>query len=208
MHGVRRILLEQQAASIGLPLHTVALPEMPSMEAYEVLMEQSIGQLKQAGFTTAVFGDLFLEDLRAYRESQLQRMGVSCLFPLWKTDSHALLRQFIALGFKAIVVCVNSQYLDQSFCGRLIDAAFIRSLPAGVDVCGENGEYHSFVFDGPIFSQPVLFEKGEVVYREYATPRDPDDACFGTPQPPAGFYFLDLLPKTGYDDSGSLTTKD
>jgi diphthamide synthase (EF-2-diphthine--ammonia ligase) len=102
------------------------------------------------------------------------------------------MNEFISLGFKAIIVCVNTAYLDKTFCERLIDESFVHDLPENVDVCGENGEYHSFVFDGPIFSKPVCFSKGEIVYQEYPTPAKDD--CFKTPQPAAGFYFQDLIP--------------
>jgi uncharacterized protein (TIGR00290 family) len=191
MHGVERTLLEQQAASIGLPLYTVELPEQPGMEEYELAISATNQKLKAKGFTHAVSGDLFLEDLKAYREKLYAKDHIDCLFPLWKIDTKELMQTFLALGFKAIIVCVNSAFLDKSFCGRLLDESFIKDLPAGVDVCGENGEYHSFVFDGPLFSKPVAFTKGEIVFKEYPAPQSND--CFTTPQPPTGFYFCDLL---------------
>lgn len=195
MHGVRRALLEQQARSIGLPLHTAELPEMPGMSDYERIMEARVQELKKQGFAAAIFGDIFLEDLKQYREEQLAKLQMPCLFPLWKRNSLELAHEFIALGFKAIVVCINGARLDKSFCGRILDHHFINELPQDVDPCGENGEYHSFVFDGPIFNQPILFTAGEQTYREYAPPRDEKDQCFSsTPQQPAGFYFQDLVP--------------
>lgn len=194
MHGVRRILLEQQAEALGLPLYTVELPEQPDMQQYEMEISKTWQQLKSRHYTKAVFGDIFLEDLKRYREQQLTKEGLEGLFPLWKMDSHDLMNEFIAAGFKAIIVCVNNQMLPQSFCGRLLDQDFIRDCPAGVDICGENGEYHSFVFDGPVFRHPVPFTIGETVYREYKAPADEKDECFTTPRPPAGFSFLDLLP--------------
>ncbi|OLY93791.1 MJ0570-related uncharacterized domain-containing protein [Cnuella takakiae] len=195
MHGVRRELLEAQARSIGLPLHTAELPEMPGMSDYERIMEKGVSQLRAEGFEAAIFGDIFLEDLKRYREEQLARLSMPCLFPLWQKDTRELIAEFIGLGFKAVIVCVNGRHLDESFCGRIIDESFLADLPDSVDPCGENGEYHSFVFDGPIFQQPIAFTVGEKVYREYAAPKDEKNQCFSpTPQPPSGFYFLDLLP--------------
>jgi uncharacterized protein (TIGR00290 family) len=179
MHDVRRDVLEEQAASIGISLQTIELPEMPAAELYEQTMQRKIAALKDSGCTHAVFGDIFLEDLRQYREEKLKEMV--CIFPLWKIPSRLLVEEFIKKGFKAIVVCVNSRWLGKSFCGRPLDEAFLIDLPPGVDPCGENGEYHSFVFDGPIFRKPVPIEKGELSYKEL---RGPEGA--------AGFYFTDL----------------
>ncbi len=188
MHGVRRSLLEVQAESIGIPLQTIELPEQPTMQEYEQTMMQKIQQLKSAGCSKAIFGDIFLEDLKNYREQKLKQLNIDCIFPLWKRDTTELLKEFIALGFKAIIVCVNEKDLDKSFCGRLIDESFINNLPQSVDVCGENGEFHSFVFDGPIFKQPVKFSKGEIVYKLYDAPKQNDVTS------KYGFYFCDLLP--------------
>lgn len=193
MHGVRRELLQQQAESLGLPLHTLELAEMPSMQAYEAALDNLHRQLKGEGFTTGVFGDIFLEDLKQYREAMLAKVELECLFPIWKLESSEVVRQFLAEGFKAVVVCVNSAHLDERFCGRLMDEFFFNELPSAVDACGENGEYHSFVFDGPNFSRPIRFAKGERVFKEYPSPKTGDD-CFAAPQPPSGFYFCDLLP--------------
>lgn len=194
MHGVRRALLHAQAEAIGIPLQTIELPEQPSMEAYEKNMLQKIDALKGEGLTHSIFGDIFLEDLRKYHEEKLQEAGIQCVFPLWKKDTKDLMNQFLNAGFKAIVVCVNEQYLDKSFCGRIIDESFVRDLPGNVDVCGENGEYHSFVFDGPIFKQPISFVKGEVVSRSYNAPAT-DTGNNAMDQPSTyNFYFLDLIP--------------
>ena len=186
MHGVRRELLLRQAASLGLPLYTVELPENPSVPEYEEKMREQVISLKQQGFSHAMFGDIFLEDLRQYREKQLQLMEISCLFPLWQKDTGELLRQFLDLGFRAVVVCVNEQYLDKSFCGRLIDRSFMHDLPAGVDPCGENGEYHSFVYDGPVFKEPIPFTTGEMLTRQYDRP--------GAAEENYTFCFCDLIP--------------
>jgi uncharacterized protein (TIGR00290 family) len=194
MHGVRRALLEQQSYSLGLPLHTIELPEQPGMETYEQALRARHRQLLNHGFSQAVYGDIFLEDLKAYREELLSKDGLKACFPLWKEDTAALMEEFLQLGFRAIVVCVDGNLLGKEFCGREIDAGFVKDLPPGVDICGENGEYHSFVFDGPIFSKPVSFAKGEIVYREYAAPSSDEKECFSEPQKKSGFYFCDLLP--------------
>jgi uncharacterized protein (TIGR00290 family) len=195
MHGIRVELLEQQAAAIGIPLQKLILPDKPSMAEYEKSMINTLRQLQLGGFTHSAFGDIFLEDLKIYREAQLAKVGVMTIFPLWKIDTTELIHEFIDLGFKSMVVCVNDKYLDKSFCGRIIDDEFIKDLPKNVDVCGENGEFHTFVFDGPIFNTPIGFAKGEIVYRKYAAPKQENDNCF---QPPTneeyGFYFCDLLP--------------
>ena len=193
MHGVRRALLEQQAASIGVPLETIELPEQPSMQDYEAAVRAKLTAFKQAGIDQAVFGDIFLEDLREYREQQLAAVGMSALFPLWKKDTWTLVKEFIDLGFKSVIVCTKSEVLDRSFCGRLIDHSFLADLPSGVDPCGENGEYHSFVYDGPIFSRPIPFSTGETIFREYKAPEESSDECFTTPRPNMGFYFTDLI---------------
>ncbi|WP_245999590.1 adenine nucleotide alpha hydrolase [Paraflavitalea soli] len=194
MHGVRRELLNEQARSIGLPLHTIELPEQPGMQEYEQAMMQQVTALKAAGYTNAVFGDIFLEDLKIYREQKLATADIRCVFPLWKIPTQHLMNEFLALGFKAIIVCVNEKFLDRSFCGRLINDSFVRDLPPGVDVCGENGEYHSFVFDGPIFNYPIPYTKGEIVYRHYGAPQTSDNSCNPMDQPSTyGFYFCDLL---------------
>jgi uncharacterized protein (TIGR00290 family) len=195
MHGVRRALLEQQAAALQLPLHIVELPEQPGMMEYERAIHHTDEMLKAKGFTHAVSGDLFLEDLKSYREKLYAEDGIECLFPLWKTDTKELMQTFIEKGFKAVLVCVNNSFLDKSFCGRLLNESLLNDLPANVDICGENGEYHSFVFDGPIFSSPVSFQKGEIVLKEYAAPKRNDEDCSTSPQPRSGFYFCDLLPQ-------------
>ncbi|HNP20995.1 MAG TPA: diphthine--ammonia ligase [Panacibacter sp.] len=186
MHGVRRTLLLAQADSLGIPLTTIELPEQPGMNEYESAMMQKVVELKTAGCSYAIFGDIFLEDLKLYREQNLSTLGVQCVFPIWKNNTTKLVYEFTDLGFKAIVVCVNESYLDKNFCGRIIDRKFVNDLPSNVDPCGENGEFHSFVFDGPIFKTPVNFKKGEIVRRTYAAP-DKSQAGYG-------FYFCDLVP--------------
>jgi len=186
MHGVRVELLEQQAKEIGIALKQIRLPEMPSMEDYNREMFSMMKQFKAEGIDYSIFGDIFLEDLKAYRENQLAQVGMHGVFPIWKRDSKELIKEFIDQGFKAILVCVNEKYLDKSFAGRLIDKDFLNNLPANVDPCGENGEYHSFVFDGPIFKNPIPFTQGEVVHRKYEKGAVDN---FDT-----GFYYQDLVP--------------
>lgn len=187
MHGVRVALLEAQAARIGLPLTQLRLPETPSMDEYDQAQQAALAGLRARGVGAALYGDIFLEDLRAYREQQLARAGLRGEFPLWRRPGAALLRELLDLGFRAITVCVNERWLDASFCGRLLDDDFLRDLPPGVDSCGENGEYHSFVFDAPYFSAPISFEKGELVRRPYPTPA-------GSPLAGSAFWYQDLLP--------------
>ena len=175
IHGVRRGLLERQAKSLGLPLHQVLISKDATNEEYEMKMGEAFSGYSKQGIDSIVFGDLFLEDVRTYREEFLARHNMRGLFPVWKRDTTLFIKEFIELGFKAVVTCVDSSVLDKSFAGRMIDEAFISSLPAGVDPCGENGEFHSFVFDGPIFNEAVRFSLGETVLRK-------------------SFWFCDLLP--------------
>ena len=200
MHGVRVELLEQQANRIGLPLEIMQIPEMPTMEAYEAVMQTTLSKIKEQGVTHSIFGDIFLEDLRKYREDRLAEIGFEGVFPLWKVPTQDLIQEFIALGFKTIVVCVNERFLDKSFVGRVIDQAFINDLPENVDVCGENGEFHTFTFDGPIFSKPIDFEIGETVYRKYEKPENKEEtntACDTSASDAFdfGFWYCDLLNK-------------
>ncbi|MDR5592017.1 diphthine--ammonia ligase [Christiangramia sp. SM2212] len=197
MHGVRNELLLKQAECLGLPLQIVELDAETSMEEYNSKMKSATDSMIQEGFTHSVFGDIFLEDLKAYREQQLDSVGLNAIFPLWKKDTSKLLRDFIDLGFKAIVVCTNSKYLDDSFCGKILDNDFIQNLPEDVDPCGENGEFHTFVFDGPIFNSPLKFEIGEKVRRSYKSASGNDDDCFQDDQKSwdTEFCFCDLMPE-------------
>ena len=175
MHGVRRVLLERQAESIGLPLHAVLIPPQCINATYELRMKQALSEHLARGVKSVAFGDIFLEDLRVYREENLARIGMHALFPIWKRDTRELARDFLRLGFQAIAVCVDPRVLDSSFAGRVLDESFFADLPPGVDPCGENGEFHTFVFDGPVFRTPIRFTTGEKVLRD-------------------GFWFCDLLP--------------
>jgi uncharacterized protein (TIGR00290 family) len=178
-HGVREELLCIQAASIGLPLEIVYLPmnaAAPCTNAeYEELMGTVMARYCAAGVRTVAHGDIFLEDLRAYRDRNLARAGMRGLYPLWKRDTAELVRQFVTDGFRAYLCCVDGKKLGEPFAGRPLDLELLRDLPAGVDPCGENGEYHSFVYAGPIFHKPVAIERGVVVCRE-------------------GRFYADLLP--------------
>jgi uncharacterized protein (TIGR00290 family) len=196
MHGVREELLEQQAASIGIPLKKIYLEENASMESYNAIMQNAMLELKKEHIEHAIFGDIFLEDLKTYREEQLKQVGFTAHFPLWQQNSKELLNEFIQLGYKTILVCVNEKYLSSAFAGRIIDEQFMYDLPANVDPCGENGEFHSFVFEGPLLQQPILFKKGEVVRRSYTPVAKDDDHCFSNNPLPydTGFFYCDLLP--------------
>lgn len=193
MHGVKRELLEAHANALAIPLQTIELPEQPGMKEYEQNMLQKVNELKTQGCTHAIFGDIFLEDLKVYRENKLKEVGIKCAFPLWKIDTTELLKEFLALGFKTIIVCVNEKYLDKSFCGRIIDESFLTDLPGNVDPCGENGEFHTYCFDGPIYKEAIAFTKGEIVYRKYEAPKNIDDNCHtDSTANEYGFYFCDL----------------
>ncbi len=166
MHGVRRELLERQAQSIGLPLHEVRIPAQCVNPIYESRMEDALRVHYNQGVRKVAFGDIFLEDLRAYREKNLARIGMTALFPIWKRDTRELIRSFHAAKFRAIAACVDPKVLDPSFAGRELDDAFFRDLPPNVDACGENGEFHTFVFDGPIFGNSIPVRTGEIVERD------------------------------------------
>jgi uncharacterized protein (TIGR00290 family) len=175
MHGVRRELLHQQAASIGLPVHEVFIPPRCVNPIYEARMEEAMRHYLAQGVHKVAFGDIFLEDLRKYREEKLARVNMEAVFPIWKRDTRELIREFHALKFRAAAACIDTKVLDPSFAGRELDASFFSDLPPGVDPCGENGEFHTFVFDGPIFSRPIEYSRGETVLRD-------------------SFLFCDLLP--------------
>jgi len=168
-HGVREELVEMQATALGLPLHKVYLPSSAAgpcrNEQYEELMGRALAELRIQGLSAVAHGDIFLEDLRAYRERNLARIGLRGLFPIWHRDTTALVRDFVGLGFKAYLTCVEGR-LGAKFAGRSIDERFLQDLPAGIDPCGENGEYHSFVHEGPIFRRMVPVKLGVVVERE------------------------------------------
>jgi uncharacterized protein (TIGR00290 family) len=166
MHGVRRVLLERQAESIGLPLHAVLIPPQCVNATYEARMKEALTEHLARGVRQVAFGDIFLEDLRVYRERNLAQLGMEAIFPIWKRDTRELARDFLRLGFRAITVCVDPRVLDSSFAGRELDESFFADLPPHADPCGENGEFHTFVFDGPVFRTPISFVAGEKVVRD------------------------------------------
>nr|WP_236011186.1 adenine nucleotide alpha hydrolase [Olleya sediminilitoris] len=194
MHGLRQELLVAQTQALNIKASFIQLPEQPSMEVYNQIMQDSVTSLKNQGFTHSAFGDIFLEDLKAYRTNQLATLDVEAVFPLWKKDTKQLLTQFLKLGFKTIVVCANSKYFDQDFVGTIIDENFIDNLPEGVDPCGENGEFHTFCFDGPIFKNPIPFTIGEKVYREYKAPKTDDNDVCKSDAETYGVWYCDLIP--------------
>lgn len=177
MHGVREALLDQQAERLGLPLFKLKLSERPSNEEYERKMLAALEGFKAQGIRNVAFGDLFLEDIRQYRVDQMRRLGMQGLFPLWQRPTDRLAREFIALGFKAVLCCVDEQQLSTEFAGREFDDSLLKDLPAGVDPCGEHGEFHTFVYAGPIFNRPIVFTRGTHVQRD------------------GRFQFCDLIPE-------------
>ena len=180
MHAVRRTLVESQAERTGLPLWTIDLPWPCSNEVYEELMGAAVRRAVAEGVTAIAFGDLFLEDIRQYRERQLSGTGIEPLFPLWGLPTEELAREMIGAGVKSRVTCVDPKKLDRSFAGREFDASFLSQLPPAVDPCGENGEFHTFVYDAPVFSRPLAINNGEVVESD-------------------GFVFADVLPEEPAD---------
>lgn len=198
MHGLSKDLLMRQTHAIGLPLHIISLDGVLSAPEYDRLMREEVAALEEQGFSCSVFGDIFLEDIRAYREEQLKDSELRAVFPLWKRDTASMIRDFISAGFKAITVSVNAKVLDASFCGRIIDEQFLTDLPAGVDPCGENGEFHTFVFDGPIFNEKVGFKKGELVQKTYSGASDADKDGLAEEERSwdTSFWYMDLLPES------------
>ena len=195
MHGLRLELLTAQTEALNIKSSLIELPEMPSMETYEDIMLKAVTALKDDNFTHSAFGDIYLEDLKVYRENQLATQNIKTVFPLWKRDTKQLITEFLALGFKTIVVCANSKYFDQDFVGTIIDENFIDNLPEGVDPCGENGEFHTFCYDGPIFKKPIPFTIGEKVYREYNAPKTDDNSVCKSDAETYGVWYCDLIPK-------------
>ncbi len=174
MHAVRRQLVEAQARAAGLPLHCIDIPYPCSNADYERIMGAFVAKAKAEGVEAMAFGDLFLADIRAYRERHLAGTGIAPLFPLWGRDTGVLAREMIDGGLVAHITCIDPPKLDRSFAGRTFDAGFLADLPRGVDPCGENGEFHSFVSAGPMFREAIAVRRGEIAERD-------------------GFVFADLL---------------
>lgn len=205
-HGVRMGLVEKQAQRLDLPLHTVWLPRDLSMDAYDRHMEEALEEMRARGITRAVYGDVFLEQVRTDRERRLARVGMRGQFPLWQQSTETLARSFVDAGFRAVVVCVSAQQLPPDFVGRPFDHAFLEDLPDSVDPCGEHGEFHTFVYDGPLFSESVSITRGEVVYRTYDTGGRQAEASpcsvhtANTMEP--GVWYCDLLPRSSDSTGG------
>jgi uncharacterized protein (TIGR00290 family) len=167
MHGLRNELLLKQVEAIGIDLKTIEFPAEVEMDEYAEIMREATASLVVKGYSHSVFGDIFLEDLKAYRDVKLSEAQITGVYPLWKQNTKEILQEFLALGFKAITDCVNAKVLGEEFVGRYIDFQFIEDLLKNVDVCGENGEFHTFVFDGPIFKNPIDFVIGKKVLRSH-----------------------------------------
>ena len=161
MHGVRIELLRTQADSIGIPLKIVFIPKDCSNEVYQSIMSTACKELLSTGINIVAFGDILLEDVRKYREEMLEKVGISAVFPLWGMSTNDVIDEFLELGYKTVLTCVDTTKLDENFAGKVLDRALIADFPDGVDICGENGEYHSFVFDGPVFNFPINYTVGE-----------------------------------------------
>ncbi len=189
MHGVREELLEKQAENICIKLLKLRLAETVSMEEYQTKMNETLQPLITEGVEYSIFGDIFLEDLRQHREERLAAIGMKGVFPIWKRPSLELLAEFWDLGFKTIVVSVNGNVLDQLFCGKVLDRDFIKELPANIDPCGENGEFHTFVYEAPYFQDSINFEIGETVDKTYQFKDSEGKEHISI------YYFTDLLAK-------------
>jgi len=176
MHGLRTILLDEQASSLNIPLEKIFISKNASNDEYESRLKEVLLKYKQLGIRDVVFGDLFLEEIKKYREDLLGKIGMECVFPIWKKDTAKLALEFIDAGFKAVTVCVDSKALGEEFAGREFDEHFLDDLPKTIDPCGENGEFHTFVYDGPIFKNRISHHLGEIVLRDKR------------------FYYCDILP--------------
>jgi uncharacterized protein (TIGR00290 family) len=191
MHGVREELLEKQAQSVGIDLIKVGVSAGTNTE-YEKQMESALLKAKLAGVTHVIFGDIFLEDLRAYREKNLEKVEMKAVFPIWKLDTRWLIGDFLKKGFRTLTCCINDGYLKEDHVGKEIDQKFIDSLPVDVDPCGENGEFHTFCYEGPIFQKKIKFNLGEKIYRPLEVKTD--NICI-TSSVTKGFWFCDLIPE-------------
>lgn len=177
MHGLRTSLLEQQSESLNIPLKKVFITKNASNDEYESNFNKAVLGFKQDGIKDVIFGDLYLEDIKKYREALLKKIDMECIFPIWKRDTRKLAHEFIDLGFKAITVCVDSNILGKEFVGREFDEQFLNDLPSNIDPCGENGEFHTFTYDGPIYENTIDYSLGEIVLRDER------------------FYYCDILPR-------------
>ncbi|WP_183559370.1 diphthine--ammonia ligase [Mucilaginibacter sp. SP1R1] len=192
MHGVRTELLIKQADSIGIPLYQIRLPEMPGMQEYDEVMHRHLTYFKNEGITHSIFGDIFLEDLKAYRDARLSEVGLQGIYPLWKRDTRELINEFLHLGFGTVIACTQERL--EHIAGQEITPELIDALPDDVDVCGENGEFHTFTFKGPIFKNSIPYQTGVKIFKAYNAPRNVDDSCVSsTDQKQSGFWYCDLI---------------
>jgi len=195
MHGVREELLLRQAEEIGIPLYQVRLPEMPDMKTYDDTMRRHLDYLKNEGITHSIFGDIFLQDLKNYRDRRLAEAGLTGVYPLWQRDTHELINEFLNLDFGTVIACTEERLGE--FVGLELTQELTASLPADVDVCGENGEFHTYAFKGPIFKNEIKYSVGEKVFKTYQAPKNADDTCNGSAVDQSklsGFWYADLLP--------------
>ncbi|NCD71816.1 Dph6-related ATP pyrophosphatase [Mucilaginibacter agri] len=194
MHGVREALVLKQAENIGIPLYQIRLPEMPTMSAYDDTMRTHLTRFKEEGITHSIFGDIFLQDLRDYRDARLAEIGMTGIYPLWKRNTQELINEFLDLSFGTVIACTQERLGE--FVGKEISRELIKVLPEDVDVCGENGEFHTYAFKGPIFKEEIKYQLGEKVFKEYQAPKDVDDSCVSSQLAPkiSGFWYCDLLP--------------
>lgn len=193
MHGVRTELLIKQAESIGIPLYQIRLPEMPGMSEYDAVMLQHLTHFKNEGITHSIFGDIFLEDLKAYRDTRLSEVGLQGIYPLWKRDTNELINEFFSLGFGTVIACTQERL--ERIVGKEISPELINALPDDVDVCGENGEFHTFTFKGPIFKSEIKYKTGVKIFKAYEAPKNADDSCVSpADQKRSGFWYCDLIP--------------
>ena len=166
IHGVRKELLRRQAVSLGIDLKEIYIPRNCTNKQYESSIESALKKFREIGINTVLFGDIFLEDVRKYRDSFLDKLSMQAIYPLWLRDSNKLAASFINSGFKAVITCVDSTQLGKEFAGREYDKDLLKNLPAKCDPCGENGEFHTFVYDGPIFKSKIDFEVGETIFKD------------------------------------------
>ncbi|MBU1013734.1 MAG: diphthine--ammonia ligase [Bacteroidetes bacterium] len=166
MHGISVDLLEEQAKSIGIPLYKIEIPQNCSNEDYEMIMVKTLTHFQKQGISSVIFGDIYLEDVKNYRISQLSRIGMQAIFPLWGINTSEIVNEFIKKGFQSIISCVDIRAIDPKFSGRIFDQNFLNDLPTACDPCGENGEFHSFVFDGPIFFRKIKIKTGAKLLRD------------------------------------------
>jgi len=193
MHGVRTELLIRQAERIGIPLYQIRLPEMPDMETYDSTIRKHLEHLRNEGITHSIFGDIFLEDLKKYRDDRLAEIGMTGIYPLWKRNTRELISEFFELGFGTVIACTQERL--ERIAGKEMSEELILSLPDDVDVCGENGEFHTFTFKGPIFSNEIKYKTGVKIFKEFKAPENTNDTDVSGPtKKRAGFWYCDLIP--------------